>query len=98
MKTLTVQDFVNSLKDTSDLTIRDAAYLSNMIIGFLAGELAKGNSVKLRGLGTFDIKTMKAKKIIHPATGGEIVLAKRKAVVFRAAKSLKESVQKLKCG
>jgi DNA-binding protein HU-beta len=96
MDTLTVKDLVQHIRSVSNLTVYDANKLAGIVLSFIEDSLRKGKSVKLRGLGTFGIKTFKAKKIKHPQTGKEIILPKRKAICYRPAKSLKESVKKIK--
>ncbi|GMO55830.1 MAG: hypothetical protein Ta2C_11080 [Candidatus Endomicrobiellum trichonymphae] len=95
MSTLTVKDLVNHIRSVSNLTIYDSNKLANIVLKFFVDTLANGNAIKLRGLGTFDIKTIKARKNINP-TGEEILLPKRKKIIFKPAKSLNISVQKTK--
>ena len=56
-------------------------------------ELEKGNSVDLSGFGKFVVKEKAAHDGINPATKTKITIAAKKAVAFRPAKALKETVK-----
>ena len=54
--------------------------------------LAKGDSVSLKGFGTFKVTKRKARKGINPRTGEKIDIPEKKVPRFIPAKSLKEEL------
>jgi len=66
-----------------------------VVDGFLAtivNTLRRGESVFLRGFGTFKLVERAARVAVHPATGEKMVLPKRKTPVFRASKEFQALV------
>lgn len=68
-------------------TVREAL---DFVIGEIAEKLKSGESVKLTGFGTFEVRTRKEKMGRNPKTGEEMLIKSHKAVVFRPAKDFLE--------
>ena len=58
----------------------------------IADELANGESVRIKGLGTFKIGEIETRKSVDVGTGEEIEIPAHKRVIFVAAKDLAASV------
>ena len=58
----------------------------------LAKHLAKGNKVRIVGLGIFQVKRREARMGRNPQTGEAVKIKASKKVTFRAGKELKEAV------
>lgn len=54
--------------------------------------LSKGNDVKLKDFGSFDVKATKEREGRNPKTGETIKIAAAKKPRFKAAKALKQMV------
>ncbi len=65
----------------------------NMVIDCIARAIAKGEDVKISGLGTFKVKTSAARKARNPKTGEEIQIPAKKVAKFIPAKELKTKLQ-----
>lgn len=59
----------------------------------IAHELAIGNRVVLRGLGTFETREVPAQRMRRPSDGEWIEVAPRRQVTFRASEGLRDGVQ-----
>ena len=59
----------------------------------IAEALQSGDRVQLVGFGTFEVRDRPARKGQNPKTGEKIDIPASKAPVFKAGKSLKESVK-----
>jgi len=59
------------------------------IVNSLAGALAAGKTIELRGLGTFEQRQRNARERRNPRTGEIVHVSKSRAVVFKPAKNLK---------
>jgi len=59
----------------------------------IAHELAIGNRVVIRGLGTFDSREVPAHRGRRPGDGRMLEVPARRQVTFRAAEGLRDAVQ-----
>jgi len=77
-------------------TKAEAARAYDSVVCALSGRLSKGTPkdrvIRLPELGTFQMKTRKARTGRNPQTGKSIKIAAKKTVTFRAGKNLKESL------
>ncbi len=62
--------------------------------GFIVGELRKGRKVQLSGFGNFEPRRRKARTARNPRTGRTMSIRDSIAPVFRAAKKLKDAVNR----
>ncbi|GAB6071637.1 HU family DNA-binding protein [Venenivibrio stagnispumantis] len=93
---MTKAELVSKVAAEAGLTKAAAERAVNAGIKALAEALAKGERVALPGLGVFHVRERKARKGRNPRTGKEITIPARKAVVFSAAKSLKDALNQSK--
>jgi DNA-binding protein HU-beta len=91
---MTKYDLVQATSKKFKITQVEAEDIIDFVYGSIISSIRKGERVIIPGLGVFGVKERKAKKARNPRTGEEVVIPKRKVVVFRAAKSLKEAVNK----
>jgi len=77
-------------------TKTEAAKAYDAVMNAFTGRLSKGNAkervVRLPELGTFQMKTRKARTGRNPQTGKTIKIAAKKVVTFRGGKSLSSSL------
>ncbi len=73
-------------------TKADAAKAYNAVVGALTGRLSKGAAktrvIRLPELGTFQMKTRKARMGRNPQTGKSIKIGAKKVVTFKGGKNL----------
>jgi DNA-binding protein HU-beta len=62
------------------------------IFASIAESLKGGESVRLAGFGSFDVRQRAARKGRNPKTGAEIAIPAAKSPVFRAGKGLKDTL------
>ena len=74
------------------MTKKQAAVAVDTVIDAIKGALAKGESVRLVGFGTFSVKKRKARVGRNPRTGEELKIKAKKVPVFSAGKGLKDAV------
>lgn len=63
------------------------------VLQIIRDALIRGESVQLRGFGTFEVKLRKGRKSKNISTGELRVSSDRKVPVFRASSSLKEDIR-----
>ena len=56
--------------------------------------MAEGKKVKLKELGTFEVKTRSEKTVKNPQNGERMILPSKKAPFFKAGRILKETINK----
>ena len=86
------EDLVNAIREKSGLTKKDAAAAASATIEAIKEALAKGEKVQLLGFGTFDVIERAARTGVNPQTGEKLQIPAKKAVRFRAGKTLKAAV------
>ncbi len=74
------------------MTKKQASEAVDTVIDSIKGALAKGESVRLVGFGTFSVKKRKARIGRNPRTGEELKIKAKKVPVFSAGKGLKDAV------
>lgn len=86
-------DLINALAEKNGLKKKDAEAAVNAVLDLIAEALKKGEKVAIMGFGSFETKTRAARTGKNPATGATIQIPASKAIVFKAGKALKDSVQ-----
>ena len=85
--------FIEAVVKWGDYTTKsEASKAYDSVVGALAGRLSKGTSkdrvIRLPELGTFQMKTRKARTGRNPQTGKSIKIPAKKVVTFRSGKNL----------
>lgn len=76
-------------KDAGISTLQAQKALHSLIEG-IKNSLKKGKRVTFSGLGSFEVKSRKARKGRNPRTGETISIPMKKTVKFTQSKSLKD--------
>jgi integration host factor subunit alpha len=93
-KVLTKADLVSSLKQhDSTLSVAVAAQLVDAFFEEIILALAKGDGVKFAGLGSFRIRSKKARPGRNPKTGVSTLISSRNVVLFQASEKLKSKLK-----
>ncbi len=86
-------DLINALAAKNAISKKDAEKAVNAVLDLIAEALKNGEKVQIMGFGSFEVKARAERTGKNPATGETIKIAASKAVVFKAGKALKDSVQ-----
>lgn len=79
-------------EENQDLKKKDVEAVVASLFDIATDELQTSGSFKYAGFGTFKVKQRAARKGRNPQTGKSLKIPARKAVTFKAASSLKDSV------
>ncbi len=90
---MTKKELIDVVAEQTGSTKVSAKETVDAVFAAISAELAKGETVDLSGFGKFSVKERAARKGVNPATGEAIEIAASKAVSFKVAKALKESVK-----
>jgi DNA-binding protein HU-beta len=85
-------DIVVKIAEIAKINKAEAGRALDGLISYIVSELKAGNKVKIAGLGTYVVKERPARKARNPKTGEMVDVPAKKAVKFRASKSLKQAV------
>lgn len=86
-------DLINALAEKNGITKKEAEKAVSAVLDIIEGALKAGDKVQIMGFGSFEVKTRAARTGKNPATGAAIEIPASKAIVFKAGKALKDSVQ-----
>ena len=76
------------------LSKKDAERVVNATVDAIIENLAKGEKVQMSGFGTFEVKTREARVGRNPRTKETIEIPATRQPVFKASKTLKDTVAK----
>lgn len=71
---------------------RDAEVVVTMVFESIAGALASGEEVEIRGFGSFRLRRRAARHTRNPRTGEPVLAPPRRVPFFRAGKKLRDSI------
>ncbi len=88
-------ELIAALTEKTGFTKKDAEKAINSVVEVITETLAGGDKVQIVGFGTFEVKDRPERVARNPqAPEQEITIPASKAPVFKAGKSLKDSVNK----
>ena len=87
-------DLVAIVAAKSGLTKKDAERVVSATVDAITETRAKGEKVQISGFGAFEVKTREARVGRNPRTKETIEIPATRQPVFKASKSLKDTVAK----
>jgi integration host factor subunit beta len=88
----TKHDLVVDVAKQTGLTQSDAKIVAEELIEALSRMLEEGQTIEIRGFGTFYTKVRKPRPARNPKTGQVIPLAKRSVPLFKYSSALKKRI------
>ncbi|OPL07808.1 MAG: DNA-binding protein [delta proteobacterium ML8_F1] len=86
-------ELITSVSEKANLTKKDAEAALNALLSTIEETLKEGGKVQLVGFGTFEVRERKARTGRNPRNPGQVIeIPASKAPVFKAGKSLKETI------
>ncbi|MEC2162861.1 HU family DNA-binding protein [Bacillus velezensis] len=86
-------EFVGAVAEKLGVAKKEATPKVEAVFNVIVETLTKGESIKIPGVGTFEVRERAARKGRNIQTGEEIEIPASKAVKFKPAKALKDSVK-----
>ena len=83
---------IESLAQEINLPLREASPITNTILDTMVDALAIGDSIEIRGFGSFVVKEYDSYTGRNPKTGDSIKVPPKKLPFFKVGKELKENV------
>ena len=85
-------ELIEALAQDISIPHREAAAITNTVIETMTEALAKGESIEIRGFGSFVIKKYDSYEGRNPKTGAELKIKASKVPAFKAGAGLKAAV------
>ena len=96
--TLRKDHIMDSVYTQLDLPKYRSAQVVESLLDIIKETLENGEDVLITGFGKFCVRDKKKRRVRNPATGGDLMLAARRVVVFKCSGRLREKVNKNKKG
>ena len=87
-------ELIETLAQEVNLPLRDASSITNTILEQMIETLAVGDSIEIRGFGSFVVKEYQSYMGRNPKTGMKINVPPKKLPFFKVGKDLKDRVNK----
>ena len=85
-------NLVEQVAKELNLTKKEANSVIQTIFATVEEGLVSGETIRVAGFGSFQVKTRAERKGVNPKTGEEIVIPETKVVSFKSADALKTFV------
>lgn len=92
MDKTTKSEIIESLAEECGISIRETWDIVGTILATMSDALGRGESIELRGFGTFKIKQYGTYTARNPKTQEKVPVKPKKLPVFTVGKELKEAV------
>ena len=91
---MTKAELITAIAEKGGYSKKYAEKALTAVTGTISDILASGDKIAISGFGTFEVRDRAAKESINPATKQPIHVPAKKVPAFKAAKALKEIVDK----
>ena len=85
-------ELIEALAERTSMPIREAGSITNTLIETMTEALVKGESIEIRGFGSFVVKEYESYTGRNPKTGQKIKVSPKKLPFFKVGKELRERV------
>lgn len=85
-------ELIEALAQDINVPHREAAAITNTVIDTMTEALSRGESIEIRGFGSFVIKRYDSYEGRNPKTGKKIKVKPKKLPFFKVGKDLREQV------
>lgn len=87
-------ELIEALAQDIGIPHREAAAITNTVIDTMTDALGRGESIEIRGFGSFVIKQYGSYEGRNPKTGKKIKVSPKKLPFFKVGKDLREQVNR----
>lgn len=87
-------ELIEALAQEIDIPHREAAAITNTVLEAMTEALVRGESIEIRGFGSFVVKEYGSYEGRNPKTGKKIKVRPKKLPFFKVGKDLREKVNK----
>lgn len=91
---MTKADLVEIVFEKVGLSKKEAQDIIEIIFDTIKQSFVDGESVKIPGFGTFNVRHKEARRGRNPQTGEELTIAPRRVLTFKASNQFKSLIEK----
>jgi len=92
--TLTKSQITDAIAEQNGFTKKQSTETVETILELIKSTLASGDDVLISGFGKFCVKDKQERKGRNPATGEDMILARRRVVTFRCSGKLRDKIKR----
>lgn len=92
---MTKADLVEKIFEKIGLSKKEAQEIIEILFETMKQTFIEGESVKISGFGTFNVRQKMARRGRNPKTGDDLEITPRRVITFRASNQLKASMEKM---
>ena len=87
-------ELIEALSQDINVPLREADSIANTVLDSMTDALGSGDSIEIRGFGSFVVKEYGSYQGRNPKTGQKIKVPPKKLPFFKVGKELREKVNK----
>ncbi len=92
---MTKADLVENIFEKIGLSKKEAQEIIEILFETMKQTFVEGESVKLSGFGTFNVRKKMSRRGRNPKTGDDLEITPRRVITFRASNQLKALMEKV---
>lgn len=92
---MTKADLVENIFEKIGLSKKEAQEIIEILFETMKQTFVEGESVKLSGFGTFNVRKKMSRRGRNPKTGDDLEITPRRVITFRASNQLKALTEKV---
>ncbi len=91
---MTNKEFLEKISQKTHLEMDDVKELSSSLVGAVLEEIAKGNSVTIKGFGSFEPREKASRRIYNPTSKTYLVVPSKTTLSYKMSVALKTQLNK----
>ncbi len=91
---MTKADIVEKIHTTTGLSKKDSTAMMESVFAIMKESLEAGESIKVSGFGSFEVRQKEARRGRNPQTGEAITIEARKVLTFKPSSVLRDAINK----
>ena len=95
MANITKQALIQEIAKSTGFVRNDIKIVIEQFLDLLAEKLIEGNTIEIRGFGTFACKPRKARPARNPRTGETVMIEERMVPSFKFSNDIKDKINSL---
>ena len=95
MANITKQALIQEIAKSTGFVRNDIKNVIEQFLDLLAEKLIEGNTIEIRGFGTFACKPRKARPARNPRTGETVLIEERMVPSFKFSNDIKDKINSL---
>ncbi len=95
MANITKQALIQEIAKSTGFVRNDIKTVIEQFLDLLAEKLIEGNTIEIRGFGTFACKPRKARPARNPRTGETVLIEERMVPSFKFSNDIKDKINSL---